>query len=404
MKKFALIIILLSSSIVAIIPYGTGLITEQQLALFDQSVHAVLGFKPTAHFYQRGWFESSAQSDFALPQSASVYRFTLRHQVHHGFQPLIATIIDTTLLADPLRCTAEEMKIQTIFQANGETTYLIKGNECQWQPDQVQIQIRQLQGDIRLQRDLDLQKLLTLTAPESYWINFTKGTLALSLDQWQLHYSASLAAELNDFHLQGSTNLHQDYLTSILSTSLSSLIFNQEEKYGAGLLELELNHWYAPAVVEIMNTFITVYHSKLASYQKNMTLLGVLMRQGTLLLSHQPEFIIRRFRVTTDEGLLQGSLRVNVQTDGQKFNPFLWTEMLKIEGDVRISRSLLKRLMIQNSKIVDKSVMTEKSLKQQLDQWLSQGILKAIENSDDYQLIINMERGELKINGQTLLR
>ncbi|OQW94192.1 MAG: hypothetical protein BWK79_07130 [Beggiatoa sp. IS2] len=402
MKKFSLIAILFILTVATTIPYWTGLITEQQISLFDQSVNDLLGFEPTTHSYQRGWFQSSAQSNFNVssPSTTTKYHLTLLHQINHGFLPLKPTTIDTILRSDPPLCIPQPFKIQTVFQADGETAYFFNAPHCYFKQGIVQLQSQKLQGEVRFNRDFKIKNILSQTELAPDLADFMPITTEFALAELQLSNQSRLAVKLTDIQLRGKITLDQeDTLTITLITSLLSMM-TDDQKYGPGFLDLELRRGYAPAIKEMMNTLINIFHSNLPPYQRKMTLLGVVMRHGATLLSYHPELIIRRFSVAADEGLLQGTLQVSVEATENQFNPFQLLKWIKVEGDITTSLPRLRRLITQSFKILFQKTIPKDQLKQHMDHWLVQGILKQVEKSENYQLKFDLKQGQLVINGQ----
>jgi len=439
---FLLVIILIVVVCLSSIPYWTGIEAERKLTHFNDSFYPTLSLKPVDMTYQRGWFHSKAETLVETVGFSSLganqQRLLLVHEIDHGFMPLQSVLILTTLYPStdidaPLNKPESDedegslLEVRTAIQVNGDSVSTLSMPTLAINDQNARLQWQGLQGSVyvkrdfaMLQADIYMPEVQLETASGEIVIQgvmlnaelqpneavLMSGKGSLSLADVQLKGKQTPFVKLEGSKLEGSNDVESDYLSVLPETDLQQIQV-ETERYGPGYSDFELHHWHVPTLSRIKNIVADIGIQGLFSQQQtNVAMFKLmLMPEGLALLKQSPELAITRLHFITNEGDLQGTVRLKMEPfDINIFallmKPSLLLNSLNAELDLQISQSLYN--WTQETK-ASKETASQNRLGQYLKTLLSQGILiPAADQPDYYRSQIQLKKGVLEVNGQQL--
>jgi len=434
---FLLVIILIVVVCLSTIPYWTGIEAERQFTHFNESFYPTVNLKPLDTTYQRGWFHSKAETLVETlgfsDVGANQQRLLLVHEIDHGFIPLQSVLIRTTLYPNtgvdaPLNKPESEeegslLEVRTAIQVNGDSVSTLsmptlaindQNARLQWQGLQGSVYVKRnfalLQADIympqvqleTLQGEIVIHGVMLNAELQPNQSVLMSGRGSLSIAEVQLKGKQTSFVKLEGIKLEGSNHVENDYLTVLLKTGLQKIQV-ETERYGPGYSDFELHHWHLPTLSRIKNIVTEIRNQGLSPQQQINVAMFKLMPEGVGLLKQTPELAMTRLHFITNEGELQGTVRLKMEPfDSHIFallmNPSMLLNALNAEVDLQISQSLYN--WTQESSF---ETARQNRLGQYLKTLLSQGILiPAADQSDYYRSQIQLKEGILEVNGQQL--
>lgn len=432
---FLLVIILIVVACLSTIPYWTGIEAERQFTHFNESFYPTVNLKPLDTTYQRGWFHSKAEtlvetlgfSDLGANQQ----RLLLVHEIDHGFMPLQSVLIRTTLYPSTdvdaaLNKPEDEegilLEVRTAIQVNGDSVSIVSMPTLAINDQNARLQWQGLQGSVyvkphtrvhaemsipQIQLETDQGEIVIQGVMLNAELQPNQGVLmsgrgSLSIADVQLKGKQTSFVKLEGIKLEGSNHVENDYLTVLLKTGLQQIEV-ETERYGPGYSDFELHHWHLPTLSRIKNIVTEIRNQGLSPQQQTNVAMFKLMPEGVALLKQTPELAMTRLHFITNEGELQGTVRLKMEPfDSHIFallmNPSMLLNALNAEVDLQISQSLYN--WTQESSF---ETARQNRLGQYLKTLLSQGILiPAADQSDSYRSQIQLKEGVLEVNGQQL--
>ncbi len=437
---FLLVIILIVLACLSAIPYWTGIEAERQFTHFNDSFYPTVNLKPLDTTYQRGWFHSKAETLVETVGfshlGANQQRLLFVHEIDHGFMPLQSVLIRTTLYSKtgvdaPLNKPKDEvdegslLEVRTAIQVNGDSVSTLSMPTMAVNDQNARLQWQGLQGSVYVKRDfamlqadiympeVQLETAYGEIVIQGVMLNaelqpneavLMSGKGSLSLADVQLKGKQTPFVKLEGIKLEGSNDVESDYLSVLLKTCLQQIQV-ETERYGPGYSDFELHHWHVPTLSRIKNIVADIRNQGLSSQQQTNVLMLKLMPEGLALLKQSPELAITRLHFITNEGELQGTVRLkmehfDINIFALLMNPSLLLNALNAELDLQISQSLYNWTQETNA---SKETASQNRLGQYLKTLLSQGILiPAADQPDYYRSQIQLKEGVLEVNGQQL--
>jgi uncharacterized protein YdgA (DUF945 family) len=433
---FLLAIILIVLSCLITIPYWTGIEAERRFTHFNESFYPTVNLKTLKTTYQRGWFQSRAETVVEIlnfsDASSNPQTLLLIHDIDHGFMPVQSVLIRTSVYSNRpvetvLNKTEDEvnilLEVRTAIQLNGDSLSRLRVPTLMINEQNARLQWEGLEGRVYLKRDLSMLKAemampkidlettegqiiirdVMLNAelqPNQAVLMASKGSLTLA--EVEIKGKQTALVKLQDVTLQGSHDVENDYLSVLLNTGLQQIQVGTEA-YGPGYSDFKLHHWHVPTLTRIKNILSEIRDDRLPKQQQTQIAMFQLMPQGLALLKQNPELAITRLQFITNEGELQGTVRIKMEDfDNPVFtlimNPYILLNGLNVELDMQISQSLYNWTQEHS-----KETASQNPLGQYLKMLLSQGILiPTVEPPNYYRSQIQLKKGVLDINGQQL--
>ncbi len=429
MKNIILFMILFVVTGSLFVPYWTGVEAEQQFSKFNQTFYSAVNLTPVDTRYDRGWFNSYAQSVVEINKpSHSVskkQRLVLVHDIDHGFLPIQSTLVHTTLhtiasstqLPDVLL-----INVQTAVELNGDTVSMITIPAQSIQEGEARLQWQALEGRVYAKRELTViqteihspqiqldihneqiraEKISLTVDMQPGKTNVLQSESRVNITHLQLTSPKKPLVSLTGLKLVGYNNIVSNRLTLALETGLQQIQIGAD-RYGPGKGHFELRRWHVPTLVNIKNTLTEIQSQGLDPKQSaNLTLLR-LMPDGLALLQNRPELAITHLNFNLPEGELRGTLQVKTEPlEGgllafALFNPYQLLKVLNAQLEMYLPQSLL-------SDDENTTFVTYPLVKQRLKTWLDQGLLIPTENqSNYYHSQMQLKAGIFQVNGEAL--
>ncbi|MEN8214973.1 MAG: DUF945 family protein [Pseudomonadota bacterium] len=413
-KRLLLLIALLILIVLGTMPYFIGWEVERRFPDINRAFLKKVNLKPVDSTYERGWFNSSAQTLVERGKTASNdNHFILVHEIDHGFLPIRLPMVHTSL--HPALGTAALLEVHTTVQINGDSVSQLKMPAQQVKDEKAHMQWQDLEGTVYANRNLTaiqteirspqiqletaqgqivIQQMSLQADVQPGSTNFLQEG-RLSIADIRLAGKQNPPVTLKGLELVGNNDIVSDNLMIGVKTGLQQIQVGADH-YGPGFGRFELLHWHVPTLMSIKNTVTEIQSQGLPKRLQDRMLKLRLAPYGVALLKNTPEFAISRLNFNTPEGELRGKLRVKMVPFEQfalaAFNPSLLWNILDAQLDMHIPQSLLQ----------DDSTAQE-TIRQRLKVWLDQGILIPAEDQPNYyQSQMQLKGGKLEVNGQPL--
>ncbi|ALG68166.1 YdgA family protein [Beggiatoa leptomitoformis] len=438
MKKQTLFIFSLTTLglVILLIPYITGMKAEEQFSFFTKQLPDNIQF--ITHDYQRGWLGSTADSTLSIYQDANTPAQTiqLQQEMDHGFLPLKPAIIYTTIRTTlPTASTGNQitgetspLRIRTELQANGDVSNTLNIAQSHLQQQENTVQWQDLTGEFNLTQSGHLATT-TLHIPQLksqfpfgeftvhdglIQANIEENIANLLIGQGNLHIAqirfdspTGLTASLSNLHINTYNIPSESFLTlRIVATAQELHII--DKTYRDIRIVMEFNQLHQPSLQNIvlqLNELRQLHPT--SQLQLNFWLLGILMRDGMTLLNHHPSFAITELSLNSDEGKVNGTL--SVQVDTVPSQPFFNLQALQnsiicevtLETPKTLLNQWLKAILFQpdlSSQAAAQTIMNTR-----LQQLETQGILLSSADNQVYKTALLWKNGKLMANGQSIV-
>jgi uncharacterized protein YdgA (DUF945 family) len=384
MKKFFVLLVIL----VICVLMAPGIIGFQAEDRYQEllSQMEVNGFEVINNDYQRGWFDSKAETEFRIPlgQTPEVaesgaqeeLKFKLRSDIVHG--PLspdgglgIAQIKTHFISADEVQFPqkGDGLLITNIdLQGNGVAAVDVPPMESKQEPGGSSIHFEGLTGEVRfnaqfseIEMDLAMprftmggdqgqQFLVESVALDS---RSKEGLAGLMLGQGEFtveHIAVTdpndvAVVDINSFKVTAESKEDGTNILFSIVYALDSVTVN-EQRYGPAEIHISAENLAADVLAKMQQEIEEINRQKLPESQRGMALMGTLLNSGAGLLKNDPLLAIDRLQVETPEGTVQGEF--SVQSRGLSMeeisNVAVALNKLEVEASVRMPESLFLAL------------------------------------------------------------
>ena len=454
MKKLRLLIVIILL-VAALSPFLLGFEIENRyrgiLAEFEAA-----GYQLTEHTYERGFFDSQAESVLSLPVNSpktdiEAISFTLKSQVIHGPYNLNGWVGDlaqvrTSLLYDGKPVFPEDL------QADIFTTLSFSGD------GNTRIELPKLSDPAELDKDLFMD-FFGLSGDISF--NLVKGKIALNLagdglkvyspgsgrlEVGKLSLVSESVRDVNDLMLGGgdmsveyfrvtdeATQYSVDLDNLALSASSSiedgnvnmtaSYRFDQllaaDERFGPAELEMEIVSISAEVMTRFQESVREMQQDQLSPQQQGLAMMGITLGAMPALLEQNPGFRINKFELLTPQG--QVSATFSLAAQDMKVTDIsaapLLIQKLVGEATLQAPESLVKQILMginlqqamaslensDNAEVVDMTTLRssiEQITTEQVEMLIRQGFVERRGN----MLVskADLKAGLLSVNGKMI--
>ena len=418
------------------------------------------GFRRMDSRFDRGWFNSSAQSQFSLQLPSEVGSaalaeplvFTLQSDVIHG--PWIKTPFSGLAEIESLILVGGEnifpadypAKIHTLVSLDGSGKTQVDLPETEIEPtgDRPAIQFGGLQG--ALQFDADFQDVnLDFNIP-SINIGGQNNPVA-SINQVQINshsWKNSSGLVLGDGRFTiGSVSAKPELGNGLTIEKINIEVDSEErddkvsanasyrfqdlrvggDRFGPAEMQLAFEQLPSAVLLSIQQVMEEISRKQMQPAQQQMAMMSLLFSNGPALLASDPRFSLNKLHVVTPEGVVEGDF--TLQSVGLEWkdisNPKVIMEKLLANAHINIPQVYLKKLLtLQMQRQIlqqyqarqqageEVELPNQTSLEElsagmaegQLESLLAQGLLR--KESDAYTAQMNMEAGLLTVNGKSI--
>jgi hypothetical protein len=406
--------------LISLIPYWTGIEAEKQLDHFNQAFYPTMNIQLVENDYQRGWFQSQAQSTLEIPKtlvfSSPHHRLVVRHEIEHGFLPIQPTLIHTQLQTDTHETTF--LQINTVVQGNGESISTFEMKPLTFQEEKIHLQLGNLQGKVRTQfpstlAQVELHNSQIQLTTEIYQLLMQNVILNTELQTTPSEFLQGvgyLTVEQSDFlprkqpltplrfqkiHLVGHNDILSDYLTIAITLDLPYLGIGTDS-YGPNWGKLELRHWHIPSLNALITNFMATRQQNLLPSSTYLTLFK-LIPDGINLLQHHPEVAVTDLKINTAAGELQGTMQLQFESTQFNYftllNPIELFNRLQVQANIHLPRSLL-------ATITNWAEMNFPLPQEQGIRW--DKLITLEPNADYFSVQLQLEKGVFQVNGKHL--
>ncbi|WP_353572007.1 DUF945 family protein [Candidatus Albibeggiatoa sp. nov. BB20] len=397
-----------------IVPYWIGIKAEHEFSNLNQTLPIVGQWHPVGANYQRGWFQSQAQTTFR-PEQLNQQYVTLKHDIQHSITPFQPTTIKTTLKTD----TETQSFLQYIFAGRapfimktdvyltGGTSYLQVAPFSMRQGEQAFIW-QGLQGQVNFGLNGEYLENQFVVPEFSLQTQYGKlelqgiqlngqakqnqqlyvGQLQLQIEKISAQGSAQLPIQLNKIQIIANNDLIDEYLDFSVHAEAQDLQVGQQH-YQPHYFDAEVKHIHEPTLTQWRNAIRAYNPQSAAAADWNFMQLTLLAQYGAALLNHQAEINVSQFHVQTQAGELSGQFNLQVAAENASappniLNPFGFINRLQASISLSVPKNIVEIMMPPEQK-----------------QWLLNNKL-LIASQDGYQTQLKLNEGFVDANGTSL--
>jgi len=382
-KKIRLLIIILLF-IAALSPFLLGFEIENRyrgiLAEFEAA-----GYQLTSHQYERGFFDSRAESVLSLPINApnadiQEISITINSQVQHGPYSLNGwtgdlALITSSFLYDSKPVFPEDMQADIFttisFSGDGNTKIDLPklSDPAELDKDLFmdfyglagEIDFNLVEGKIALNLAGDGLKLyspgsgrlevgkLSLASESVRTVNdLMLGGGDMSVEYFSVtDESSQLSVELDNLGLSASSSIDGSNVNMAASYRFDQLLV-ADERYGPAELEMEIVSLSAEVMARFQESVREMQQQKLPPQQQGLAMMGVMMSALPAFLEQNPGFRINKFELLTPQGQVSGSF--SLAAEDMKVTDVSAAPLMlqKLVGDasVQVPEPLVKQMLM----------------------------------------------------------
>lgn len=465
MKKIVTIFVVLATLLVAAVaglPYWFGMQAEKAYNDMLQKMATNGEFTVGTNNFQRGWFESTADTTFTLTNLPTV-TVSVLHRISHGplpldddfqLQPLLARIKSQISIGLPTGA----IKLPPV---NGKTSVYLAGNSSthlDMQPykkaapkegevDNFQMEWNGLSGDFTLSADYKnmkgefkapilkfsfkdgsfvLNKLSLNVDTQESTSGLETGTVALGVDKLVMdERKKGESISLDGLRLSSNTQEAGGNLNSTLTFQFRAME-SGGNKQGAAQMNLQLRKLDVASLVKFQNEVRALRKQKMPLEQANMMILGKTMELLGQLAKKSPELEVTKLSFKAEDGEVTGKAKFVL--DGSQLdvsgNPMLMLKALSGEGEISLPDSIVRLLAEPDvkrdletlktggklseseiAKLTPKRVaaITTQAIKE-LPQYRENVVsrLKLVADGPNYKIVAALKDGQLRVNNEPL--
>jgi uncharacterized protein YdgA (DUF945 family) len=384
MKKFFILLVILAICVLM----APGIIGFQAETRYQELLSQMEtgGFEVVKKEYQRGWFDSAAETEFRIPlgQAAGApeqgvpeeIKFTLRSDIIHG--PLSPdggfgiAYIKTHVIADGENPFPQQkdglLKTSIDLSGNGVATLDVPSVETVQETGRPNMSFDGLTGDIKFDAQFsEIQMNLAMPrfaiagdSGQMFEIKSValdskskEGIAGLMLGQGELtidqvvvtNPNDSAMVDINSFKLSAESREDGSNILFSIVYALESVTVN-EQRYGPAEIHISAENLAADALAKMQQEIEEINRQKLPESQRGMALMGTMLSSGAALLKNDPLLAIDKLQVETPEGTIEGEF--SVQSRGLSMeeisNAAAALNKLEVEAFLRMPETLFVAL------------------------------------------------------------
>ena len=461
MRKIVILLLLLMAAIL-ITPGVIGFSAETRYkALIDGL--AKNGLEVVETQYQRGWFESTADTEFRIPLAGegadlpagapTEIRFSLHSDIKHGplssDGELVVAQVHSNLLAggEPLFPGLEGGLFKTNIKLDGSGQLVVDLPAMQSEPQQGKpgVQFEGMTGHLKfdagiteLSLDLDMPQLaLSEMGGQNFELqslslnsHSQEGVAGLMLGKGRFtvkhmgFQNAGLGETvgIDDINVTFDSSAQGKNVLFSIVYAFQNLKVN-DAAWGPAVLEIRMENLSADALAKMQKQMEEINERNLSPTEQGMATVALLMETASELLPNDPVLAIPQLRVQTPDGMVEGDFRL--QSHG-----LAWAEIgdaatalgkLEMKASLRMPETLWRTLLEQQARkqmsdmIALRRQLGEKveppseeemqelvrtSAEQKLNSMLAQGLV--VRNDTEIATVAGLSGGLLTVNGKTI--
>jgi uncharacterized protein YdgA (DUF945 family) len=461
MKKFFILLVILAICVLM----APGIIGFQAETRYQELLSQMEtgGFEVVKKDYQRGWFDSAAETEFRVPlaQAAGApeqgvpeeIKFTLRSDIIHG--PLSPdggfgiAHIKTHVIADGENPFPQQkeglLKTNIDLSGNGVATLDVPSVETVREEGGPSIRFEGLSGDIKfdarfsdIQLDLAMPRFaITGDSGQLFEVETValtskskEGIAGLMLGQAEFtighigvtNPNDAAAVDIDSFKVTAESREDGNNILFSIVYALQSVTVN-EQRYGPAEIQISAENLAADVLAKMKQEIEEINRQKLPETQRGMALMGALLSSGAELLKNDPQLAIDKLQVETPQGTIQGEF--SVQSRGLSMeeisNAAAALNKLEVEASLRMPETLFVALFENRarSEIVNRIALrrqlgeeVEEPTPEQLDELTKTMAAQQLNGLIQQQLLVRdgkylastggLSGGLLTVNGKTI--
>ena len=465
MNKIVTIVIVIVGVLIAAVaglPYWFGMQAESAYEAMLQKMTTGGEVTVSSNHFQRGWFESTADTTFTLANLPTV-TVSILHRISHGplpldddfqFQPLLARVKSQISIGLP----GGSIKLPPMI---GKTSVYLAGNSSTHidmepskkiapktgEADTFDLEWKGMSGDFTLTDDFKglkgelsapvlqfsfkdgsfaLNKLSLSMDTQDGASGLSIGSMALGIDKLVMDdRNKGETISLDGLRLSTNTQEAGGNLSSTLTFQFRGIEAGGN-KQGAAQINLQLRKLDVATLVKFQKDVRELRKQKMPPEQANMMVLGKTMELLGQLAKKSPEIEITKLSFKTVDGDVSG--RAKFVLDGSQLdvsgNPMLMLKALSGEGEVSLPDSIVRLLaepdvkrdveaLKASGKLSKKEIakltpkrmaaITAQALKD-LPQYKDNVVnrLKLVADGPNYKIIAALKDGQLRVNNEPL--
>jgi len=464
-KKIVTIFVLLAALLIAAVaglPYWFGMQAESAYNAMLQKMTTDGELTVVSNNFQRGWFESTADTTFTLTNLPMV-SVSMLHRISHGplplddefqLQPLLARVksqISVGLPAGAIKPPPMSGKT-SVYLAGNSSTHLDmapykKAAPKAGETDSFDLEWKGMSGDFTLSADYKnlkgefnapvlqfsfkdgsfvLNKLSLSVDTQESASGLDTGSMALGVDKLVMDdRKKGESISLDGLRLSSNTQEAGGNLNSTLTFQFRAME-SGGSKQGAAQINLQLRKLDVASLVKFQNEVRALRKQKIPPEQVNMMVLGKTMELLGQLAKKSPELEVTKLSFKAEDGEVTGKAKFVL--DGSQLdvsgNPMLMLKALSGEGEISLPESIVRLLaepdvkrdleVLKTSgklsedeiaKLTPKRVaaITTQAIKE-LPQYRENVVsrLKLVADGPNYKIVAALKDGQLRVNNEPL--
>ena len=465
MNKLVTIVIVVVAALIAAaaaLPYWFGMQAESAYEAMLQNMATSGELTVSSNNFQRGWFESTADTTFTLANLPSV-TVSMLHRINHGplpldddfqLQPLLARVksqISIGLPGGVVKLPPMTGKTSVYLAGNSSTRLDMepykKATPKTGETEAFDVEWKGMSGEFTLSADYKnvkgemnapvlrfgfkdggfaLSKLnLSLDTQESA-SGLETGSVAIGVDRFVMEdQKTGESISLDGLRLSTNTQEAGGSLNSTLTLQFRGME-SGTSKQGAAQISLQLRKLDVASLVKFRKEVRELRKQKMPPEQVNMMVLGKTMELLGQLAKKSPEVEITKLSFKAADGEVSG--RAKFVLDGSQLdvsgNPMLMLKALSGEGEISLPDSIVRLLaepdvkrdveaLKASGKLSEKEIakltpkrmaaITAQALKE-LPQYKDNVVsrLKLVSDGPNYKIVAALKDGQLRVNNEPL--
>ena len=465
MNKLVTIVVVVVAVLIAAVaglPYWFGLQAESAYQAMLQKLNDGGELIVTNSSFQRGWFESTADTSFTLTNLPTV-SVSMLHRISHGplplddefqLQPLLARVksqISIGLPGGAIKPPPMTGKTSVYLAGNSSTRIDMepynKPAPKAGETDVFDLEWKGLSGNYTLSADYKnlkgefnapvlrfsfkdggfvLNKLSLSVDTQESASGLNTGNVALGVDKLMMDdRKKGESISLDGLRLGSDTQEAGGNLNSTLTFQFRAME-SGDSKQGAAQINLQLRKLDVASLVKFQNEVRALRKQKMPPEQVNMMVLGKTMELLGQLAKKSPELEVTKLSFKAEDGEVTGKAKFVL--DGSQLdvggNPMLMLKALSGEGEISLPDSIVRLLaepdvkrdlevlktsgkLSENeiAKLTPKRIaaITTQAIKE-LPQYRENVVsrLKLVADGPNYKIVAALKDGQLRVNNEPL--
>ena len=465
MNKLVTIVVVVVAVLIAAVaglPYWFGVQAESAYQAMLQKLNDGGELIVTNSSFQRGWFESTADTSFTLTNLPTV-SVSMLHRISHGplplddefqLQPLLARVksqISIGLPGGAIKPPPMTGKTSVYLAGNSSTRIDMepykKPTPKAGETDVFDLEWKGLSGNYTLSADYKnlkgefnapvlrfsfkdggfvLNKLSLSVDTQESASGLNTGNVALGVDKLMMDdRKKGESISLDGLRLGSDTQEAGGNLNSTLTFQFRAME-SGDNKQGAAQINLQLRKLDVASLVKFQNEVRALRKQKMPPEQVNMMVLGKTMELLGQLAKKSPELEVTKLSFKAEDGEVTGKAKFVL--DGSQLdvggNPMLMLKALSGEGEISLPDSIVRLLaepdvkrdlevlktsgkLSENeiAKLTPKRIaaITTQAIKE-LPQYRENVVsrLKLVADGPNYKIVAALKDGQLRVNNEPL--